>query len=111
MSSKPILQVIAMDCSPEKEEKFNKWYTESHVPLILKCGGVKEAARYKRIGENEEFPKYLALYEYESKEAMDAERNAPEFAAVGEDVRKAWPNGLPPPKWVVQYELIKKWKK
>ena len=111
MSSKPILQVIAMDCPPEDEEKFNKWYNESHVPLIFKYKGVNEAARYRRVGENEEYPKYLALFEYESKEAQDAQFSSPEGAAVGEDVKKSWPDGLPPAKWAVQYELIKKWQK
>ena len=91
------------------EEKFNKWYNEVHIPMILKYKGVKRASRYKQLGDNKESPKYLAFYEFENKEAMDALHDSPEFAAAGEEMNETWKDGGFELKWVTPYEHIQTW--
>jgi len=101
-----ILNIVATECTGD-EVKFNKWYNEVHLPLILKYNGVKKASRYKRLGENKENPTYLALYEFESKEALDAMHDSPEFKAAMEEMDETWKDGGIDLQWIVPYEHIK----
>ena len=49
MGTGPVLMVMGTQCPPEIEEEFSNWYSNKHVPDILKFKGVKKAARYKII--------------------------------------------------------------
>jgi len=106
-----IIQIVASGSSPEKEAAFNKWYTEVHVPMLFEFKGVKQASRYQRIGENEECAKYLAIYEFESKEAQDAFPKSPEFAAAVDDFEKKREEVGFTMKWAASYELIESWER
>jgi len=46
------------DISPEN---FKKWYTEEHIPDVLKSGGIKTAFRYEALDPSADRP-YLAVY-------------------------------------------------
>ncbi len=64
------LYIVLAKISPEKEEAFNKWYNEEHVPHVLeRHKGVLTGKRYKILGGSEY--QYMAVYEYESYEALD----------------------------------------
>ena len=106
-----IIQIVASQSSPEKEAKFDKWYTEVHVPMLFEFNGVKQASRYQRIGENEECAKYLAIYEFESKEALESFPRSPEFAAAIDDFEKQREEVGFGIKWAASYELIKSWER
>jgi len=56
------------DCSdPSREDEFNKWYDEFHVPDVLSTPGVIQGARYVNTDpEGNKRPKYLAVYEIET---------------------------------------------
>ncbi len=82
MTDKPIILIRATQCQPEVEEKFNKWYDEIHIPLLLKFKGITEVTRYKLMTETEEYPKYLAIYTFESQSAFEAYETSPELAAA-----------------------------
>ncbi len=63
---------IRVDIDPAHEEEFNRWYNTTHVPNIVNCPGFISGRRYRAVrGE----PKYMALYEIESVDAM----KSPEF--------------------------------
>lgn len=63
---------IRVDIDPAHEEKFNHWYNTNHVPNIVKCPGFLSGRRYRSVrGE----PKYMALYEIDSVDAL----KSPEF--------------------------------
>jgi len=111
METKPIIHVVATECRSEVEEKFNKWYDDVHIPLLFKFKGMKEATRYKIMNETEEYPKYLTIYEFESKEAYQAYRTSPELAASTEEMKETWKEGGFEVKWRVQYEPMKTWKR
>jgi uncharacterized protein (TIGR02118 family) len=111
MANNVIIQIVASQSDPEREAEFNRWYTEVHVPMLFGYEGVKQASRYKRIGEGENSTKYLAIYEFESKEAMEAFPASPEFAAAVEDFENKKKDIGFNAKWAASYELIKSWKR
>ncbi len=69
MSDKPRgLLLVMMDVDPAHDGDFNRWYDLDHVPERLGCPGFVSARRFEAV-EGE--PKYLALYELESLDALE----------------------------------------
>ena len=58
---------------PKYEEEFNAWYNTEHLPELLTLPGFLDAARYVATRGA---PKYLAVYELTSIEAV----RSPEFS-------------------------------
>ena len=111
METKPVINVRGMDCLPEMEEKFNTWYNERHIPMLLKTGEIRSVTRYKRVGDDKQYPKYLAIYEFEDSQSFQRYEAHPELAAAIEDVKQTFPDGGVESKWRVQYEAIKTWER
>jgi uncharacterized protein (TIGR02118 family) len=110
MAKARIVNIVATECPPEKDAAFNKWYNEVHIPLLFKYKGMKKVTRYKVIDEKSQQPKYLAIYEYDTKEAMDAQHESPEFKAAIAEMQGSW-LGKFDLKWAAGYEPIKTWEK
>ena len=88
MEDKSIFFIVATECVPEVEEKFNKWYDEVHIPMLLEMKGLKEVRRYKLVrGNNDQYPKYMATYVFEDMEAYEEFENGPVLAAA----KRKWP--------------------
>jgi hypothetical protein len=104
-----ILNIVATECSAENETRFDKWYNEVHIPMLLKYKGLKKVGRYRLVGEVEGQAKYLAIYGYETKEAMDGFDKSPEFGAAMEEMQGSWKDGEITIKWMAAYEPIKIW--
>jgi hypothetical protein len=69
------LSVVTADVDPAYEEEWDRWYTESHVPNLLRVPGYVMAGRFRAldhpaVNRFNSGPKYLALYECESEEAI-----------------------------------------
>ena len=64
------LQMIRTDPEEGWEDELNRWYDEDHIPSLLGVPGFLWAKRYVGI---EGSPKYMALYEIESPEAIKTE--------------------------------------
>ena len=111
MPDNVIIQIVASQSTPEKEEEFNRWYTYVHVPMLFGYNGVKQASRYQRIGDDEKSSKFLAVYEFESKEAMEDFPASSEFTAAVEDFENKKEEVGFSLKWAASYELIKSWKR
>jgi uncharacterized protein (TIGR02118 family) len=109
--SKSVFNIVATECRPEDEAKFNKWYNEVHIPLILKYKGIKRAGRYRQLGDNKEQPKYLAFYEFESKEALEAHQSSLELAAALDEMKETWKDRPFEIKWMAPYEPIQTWER
>ncbi len=91
MKGKPILWMVSLNFNvPEKEEEFNKWYDEVHVPDVLKASGVIGASRYVATRASEGQPKYLAVYELETEQAIDSVLASPELGKAREDFHANW---------------------
>lgn len=62
-----LIMEVRVDMDPEKENEFNDWYNNVHIPGIVNCPGFISGRRYRSVrGE----PRYMALYEIESVEAL-----------------------------------------
>ena len=111
MGTEPIIYIVATQCQPEAEEKFNKWYNEVHIPLLLKFKGLKGVARYRIIKEVEESPRYLTIYQFESHKDYEAFESSPELAAAREELKESWKDGGFEIEWRAGYEAIKTWQR
>lgn len=76
------ISVVLSNPVPGREEEFNDWYSNQHVPDVLAIPGVIAASRYRRIGESAAPPfgrfRYMAMYELETNDlrALFRELNA-----------------------------------
>jgi uncharacterized protein (TIGR02118 family) len=110
MTANRILQIVATECPPENEAKFNKWYNEVHIPLLFKFKGMKKVTRYKHLG-GEGCPAYLTIYEFDSAEDIEKNTKSPEFAAAIAEMQTTWKNGGFDLKWAGNYQPIKTWER
>ena len=109
MPDSNVVLIVATQTNPETEDKYNQWYNDIHIPMLLKYEGLKKASRYRVMGDNKEQAKYLAFYEFKSEEAMSAMNSSPEFAAAMEEMQGSWPDGGIDIVWMANYSLIKAW--
>lgn len=62
--------VVMAKVKAEKEDAFNRWYDEDHMPKALnRFPGVISGRRYKILDGGDGF-NYLAFYEFESPEKV-----------------------------------------
>ena len=109
MPDSKAMLIVATQTTPEMEDKYNQWYNDTHIPMLLNYDGLKKASRYKILGDNKDQSKYLAFYEFESEQAMFAMNSSPEFTAAMEEMQGSWPNGGIDIIWMANYGLIKAW--
>ena len=51
MAKKPIINIITTQCPTDDEVKFNKWYNEVHIPMLMKYQGCEAGSPlYKVLG-------------------------------------------------------------
>jgi uncharacterized protein (TIGR02118 family) len=108
MAETTIINIIATQCQPQDEEKFNKWYNEVHIPMLLKFKGLKGVARYQITDESSRMPRYLALYRFASQKDYEAFQKSPEVAAAIKEMQETWGNKVELTSRT-QCELIKEW--
>lgn len=106
-----VISIRGTDCKPEAEAKFNKWYTEKHIPLIMETGEVEEVTRYVRITNDDKYPKYLAIYQVKDRDAFGRYQASPQMLVVRQEMAESWPADRFESKWAVQYEAMQTWKK
>lgn len=64
--------LVFTDIDPKDDKEFNAWYNTEHLDDLLKLPGFLDATRYVATKGG---PRYLAVYELESAEAL----KSPEF--------------------------------
>jgi len=106
-----VINVVGTRCHPDDEARFNKWYDEVHIPMLLKFKGMKKVTRFKAAYEPKEYPKYLTIYEFDSKKDFEAFQNSPELAAARAEMAETWKARPFEMTWRVQFESLKTWKK
>jgi hypothetical protein len=106
--AKGLLVVQSSPAGPDREDEYNKWYDETHIPQILTIPGVVSARRYRL---HDGFPTapstrgYLAIYEIE---ADDLAAPMKELGARSADGRSTTTDAVQadPPAVVALYELM-----
>jgi antibiotic biosynthesis monooxygenase (ABM) superfamily enzyme len=91
--SKRGLMIIMASIAAEKEEAFNRWYNEDHLPKVLeRMPGVLSGRRYK-IMEGEEKYRFMAIYEFESYQALEAATNSEQAKQLVREYDEAFGRG------------------
>jgi uncharacterized protein (TIGR02118 family) len=84
--TKKYVFVVYTKPTPGKEEEFNRWYDEVHIPDVLRLPGFLSATRYRYeavANTSESTHPYLALYTVETDDihatqaALTAAANTP----------------------------------
>lgn len=107
----PLINVVGTRCHPDDEARFNKWYDEVHIPLLFKFKGMKKVTRFKAAYEPKEYPKYLTIYEFDSKADFEAFSKSPELAAARAEMAETWKERPFEMVWRVQFEALRTWKR
>jgi hypothetical protein len=70
---------VQTEAKPGQEAEFNAWYNDVHVPEILSTPGFETCRRYRILrspmapaGHEEEWAKYLAIYEISGSDLVFA---------------------------------------
>lgn len=71
MSDKFILKVEANCKDTAREDEFNDWYNNTHIPDILETRGFVKATRYEILEPTSDKGKYVAVYEIETDDLDD----------------------------------------
>lgn len=108
MAKKQILNIVTTQCQPHEEEKFNKWYNETHVPMLLKFDRIQAVGRYKVINKNTELPQYLAVYKFSDLKAFEDFEKSPELEAAIKEMIDSWGKRIDTISRI-QYVTIKEW--
>jgi hypothetical protein len=74
-----LLTVESNCCDPSREDEFNDWYDNIHLPDILETPGFVSAVRYENTSPAEGQGKFLAMYEIETD---DLARTLAEFDEI-----------------------------
>jgi len=74
---KGILVVSSGPVEAGREAEYNNWYNDVHLVDVLKVAGFTAAARYKKVGADDDPQPYLAIYEVEADDLQGA------FGALG----------------------------
>jgi len=65
--ARAIVLVFTNCADPAREQEFNEWYDNTHVPDILETPGFVGATRYELVGDpGPGQGKYLAIYQVET---------------------------------------------
>jgi hypothetical protein len=71
--------ILSVQTAPAdgRDQDYNDWYDNVHIPEILALAGFTSARRFKRADGQEDSTPYLAIYEIEADNLMAA------FAGLG----------------------------
>jgi len=108
MQEIPVINVVGMRCKPDEEARFNKWYDETHIPMLMKFKNLLAVARFKILKEKPDYPNYIAIYQFVNRESYEAYEKSLELAEATAERNASWPNGLDR-VWRVQYEFLSDW--
>ena len=82
MIGETLIWLVGIQCKADDEAKFNTWYDDIHVPMLLKGDHVKKVTRFKladktyHVGTTTQVcPNYLTIYEFESQDQLDSWMN------------------------------------
>lgn len=79
-----VLFVVKATIPRERENEFNRWYNEEHVPQFLQFPGAVSARRYKAL-EGEERWQYMAVYELQDEATYRRLMGSPHFKQLRAD--------------------------
>ncbi len=113
MTDSPVIWTVGLQCRPEDEDRFNRWYDEVHVPMLLEGGQVARVTRYRLATETYDAapgamtcPTYQTIYEFETHDRFDAWMNGEERAAAGKDKAAGRDERPYDVVWAARYDVM-----
>lgn len=73
-----VLFVVKATITRDREDAFNRWYNEEHVPHVLQFKGLVSARRYRAL-EGEDTYQYMAVYELQDEATYRRFMASPHF--------------------------------
>ena len=95
------VMVVRTKPAEGREDEFNDWYTNTHVPEILSVPGFVRARRFKAVDGDH----YLAVYDIDADDITGPPAAFRAKSEAGETVRSDAMQ-LDPPPTVTLYEQI-----
>lgn len=91
MNDKPYLWLVWTRCAAELDDEFNRWYDETHIPLLNKEGHISSVTRYRLSGEvPSEQPPYLAVYEFKDLDTFKSWLASTSLAEARKEMQESW---------------------
>jgi hypothetical protein len=107
---KGIMVVQSSPCDPAREDEYNDWYSNTHLPEVCAVPGFVAGRRYKVHGggagqADPAVPSYVAIYEIDADDLTDPVKEVRARSATGQ-VHMSDVLQLDPPPVITVYELI-----
>lgn len=102
---KGIMFVPSGPASPDREDEYNEWYSQVHVPEVCGLEGVTGARRYQRLDAAAGEAPYVAIYELEADD-LDGVSAALTQRAMAGELTMSDSLGMDPPPVPVIYEIV-----
>jgi hypothetical protein len=102
------VMVVKTGCEPGREDEYNDWYRNTHIPEVLAVPGFVGARRYKvHQGADGAPPShlYLSIYEIEADDLTAPMAELRARSVAGRTTPSVGAQADPPPV-VTLYELI-----
>ncbi len=117
MATVGVIHLVGLNCRPDQDEKFNRWYNESHVPELMKFSAVLRVTRYKVLRPDvpnpgyppAKYPQYLVIYELPDQATFETYEASPQMAEAMRDLRENWSSNPFERVWRVQYRFLRTW--
>jgi hypothetical protein len=106
---KGILVVQSGPADPSREDEYNDWYTNTHIPDMLAGPGFVAARRFRRVDQAatpDHLPAYLAIYELEADDLAEPLAARQERRAQGLTAPTSSALATDPPAVMTIYELL-----
>jgi Domain of unknown function (DUF4286) len=82
--------MVQLNIAASEDERWNKWYNEVHLAEVTSLSDqIVRATRYRKFDGNAGFD-YIAVYEFATKEALDAFIAHPELKRLGDEYVRVW---------------------
>ena len=120
-----VITFVGTQCPPETEAKFDVWYSEKHIPDLLKFKGLEGVTRYRLASSSylgvklstapeikaKEYPEFLTFYYFEDLPTNDAYDTSHERTATLEEAGNVQKETGFSILWRAQYEPMRTWQR
>jgi hypothetical protein len=91
--------------APERDDEYNKWYSEVHLPDILAIPGFTAGRRYRAPEGTDSGHRYLSVYDIEADDLLAPFAELRARSASGQN-QSSDVIGTEPPPVIRFYELV-----
>ena len=118
-----VTTLVATIVPPEGDARFDAWYSDTHLPDLLKFKELQGAIRYRFAGssrpsretsfeyELKEYPKYLTYFYFEDVPGAEAYDTSPEREVATQDFFRIIEETGVERVWRAQYIPMRTWQK